>query len=145
MYVLLAVTLALLGGLTTTLAQDECQALTYCGTFCCPNSADGDNNHECCRDSKSCCKIGAANATSNVICGNRQCPKGLPTAEVYDTDFQIRDQCCQYFRSGCCSQKENQVLDLLYKLAIGLGAGIGLLLIIIGILVICCLFWFCCG
>jgi hypothetical protein len=52
-----------------------------------------------------------------VFCGAgddlRACPNRLPEDEVYDGTDQLRDQCCVYFRSGCCSANENRTLDLL--------------------------------
>lgn len=41
------------------------------------------------------------------------CPDSLPAGEVYDGNNELRNQCCVYFRSGCCSAGENATLDLL--------------------------------
>lgn len=86
--------------------DDNCPGETYCGEFCCP---DGD----CCLEERACC--GNDTMVGRAFCGSdpRTCPTSLPPDEVYDSTDQLRNECCLYFRSGCCSANENRTLDLL--------------------------------
>ena len=96
---------------------DQCSSTinpVYCGV-CCP-SING-----CCATTSNplsmdevCCAMEANNAARD--CGSTRCPDRLPSDLVYDsavTPAELRNQCCVYFRDGCCSESENSFLDLL--------------------------------
>ena len=96
---------------------DQCSSTmnpVYCGV-CCP-SING-----CCATTSDpvstdevCCAMEANNAARD--CGSTRCPDRLPSGLVYDsavTPAELRNQCCVYFRDGCCSESENSSLDLL--------------------------------
>ncbi len=100
---------------------DECGLGTYCGVCCPIIGPDLNFNRGCCATTNDptntnavCC---AAEANNQInTCGNTRCPNDVPPDLVYDTAVQpaeLRNQCCLYFRDGCCSQSENNFLDLL--------------------------------
>ena len=88
--------------------DDQCIGETYCGQFCCPVDST------CCPEERMCC--GNDTMVERNFCGSdpRACPTSLPPDEVDDGTDQLRNQCCLYFRSGCCSANENQTLDWLW-------------------------------
>ena len=96
-------------------SDDQCPLLTYCGDFCCPGQKGA--GPRCCLNELSCCGENdtfAAPAQPN-FCGSSlvSCPNSLSTTEVYDDNNELRIECCKYFRTGCCSNSENNTLDLL--------------------------------
>ena len=49
-----------------------------------------------------------------TACGDSCCPSLLDPTDGGDNGFDsVKNQCCQYFRSGCCSPDENRTLLLL--------------------------------
>ncbi|XP_064403555.1 uncharacterized protein LOC135349033 [Halichondria panicea] len=132
-----------------TVAQDQCSLQTYCGETCCLPVIE-----QCCALSSNLTSRLSTCCTTVSVCGSLQCPSSLLSEDIYDTTVkttgstgetaQLRNQCCVYFRKGCCSQRENNFLDLLFKLTIGLGIGLGGLLVIILLLVVCCCCCVCC-
>ncbi len=98
-------------------STDECPASTYCGPFCCPDTTILEETW-CCENSDDFCCVPPSNRTNQsqptVECGTMTCPTRLPASEVYDENNNLRNQCCIYFRGGCCSRDENDTLDLLY-------------------------------
>ena len=67
----------------------------------------------CCEDSTMCCSSPDNSTDFDVVCDGVVCPRSLPASEVYDGEDQLRNECCMYFRGGCCSSSENSTLDLL--------------------------------
>ena len=98
----------------------QCRNGTYCGTACC-----GDTETEVRQGRTACCVMGVNCCTPSdfnraEVCeigggALKGCPGELAVDEVYDRSIppQLRNQCCQYFQSGCCSQAENNTLVLL--------------------------------
>ena len=63
-----------------------------------------------------CCSEDDSNTVGSCNGGTITCPDSVPADQVYDTSVspaQLRNKCCVYFRSGCCSASENEFLDLL--------------------------------
>lgn len=137
-----AALLVALGGLQIAVAQqDMCPHDTLCGLFCCPETREDRNSEKtaCCDAKQGCC---TQNFTAPQ-CGVQRCPTSLNPDEWYDSDNLLRNQCCIYFRDGCCSENENQTLDLLFKVSIGIGVAVFILLCIVAVLLVCCcyVFW----
>lgn len=95
---------------------DECPRERYCGPFCCPNAKADLTHTECCVDTTECCAPDGVNNATRPVCGTTRCPDELPPEEVYESGGNLRNQCCSRFREGCCSQDENNTLNLLWVL-----------------------------
>ena len=99
--------------------KDQCGVDVYCGAVCC---SEANVQQGCCVTTSIpmsvdnvCCAREALNEARE--CGSTTCPTDLPEELVYDsavTPAELRNQCCLYFREGCCSQSENNFLDLLW-------------------------------
>ena len=89
--------------------------LSRCGDTCCPNSILNPAQVTCCKTAGSCCIPGTSGATGTSSCdgGSTSCPFSLDSDSIFDVGGNIRDQCCARFRGGCCSENENDTLDLL--------------------------------
>lgn len=143
---LIVVALLLFTGSVAVNGQCLLDQPTDCGSFCCPplsnmNDNDGNLRDRCCLEQTDCCSL-QENGLIDSSCGDRNCPDKDNPEELFDNDDNLRDQCCRYFRTGCCSQEENNTLNILFQVAIGASIGVaGLILIFIMLLVCCC----CCG
>ena len=63
-----------------------------------------------------CCSPADNNVVGSCNGGTITCPNSVAAGDVYDISVnpaQLRNQCCVYFRDGCCSASENTFLDLL--------------------------------
>jgi hypothetical protein len=68
------------------------------------------------------------------------CPRNVTLATADKAAGRpVADQCCVYFRDGCCTQQENQELTKLFQLTLGLCIGIPLLVVMVILLSVCLL------
>lgn len=96
-----------------------------CGSFCCPPlqtnelfDTRGNRRDQCC--STFSARIGCCSRFENSqqfgtsVCGGRICPdfNGSPD-EIFDSNNRPRNECCRYFRGGCCTAEENSTLEIL--------------------------------
>ena len=96
-----------------------------CGSFCCPPlqtnelfDTRGNRRDQCCStfSGRTGCCSGFENsqqfATSS--CSGQICPDFAASRDViFDANMRPRNECCRYFRSGCCTIEENQTLEIL--------------------------------
>ena len=98
-----------------------------CGSFCCPPlitsdlfDTRGNRRDQCCSTfagRQGCCS-GFENSEqfSTSQCDGQICPDFTNPDEVFNSNRRPRNECCRYFRGGCCTTEENDTLEILLVL-----------------------------